>query len=160
MSGAVEAVAREAGEVDAADECDLVVDDHELLVMAVQRPLVRVERARDGSASAELVADPAYRTPGDRVERQGGASPQQHPYGHTVGGVGEQLAQDHRPLVRRQGKVRRDAPAGDVHVRACSRDRLGDPRERMFAVDQHLDRVAAVGCSPPRAQEASDAVSA
>ena len=63
MPGAVEAVAGEVGEVDAADERELVVDDHELLVVAVQRALVRVERARDGGASAKRVADAAYGAP-------------------------------------------------------------------------------------------------
>ena len=45
--GVVPAVARERGEVDPADERDLVVDDHELLVMAVHRALARVEHASD-----------------------------------------------------------------------------------------------------------------
>ena len=48
--------------------------------------------------SAKLVADAAHRAPGDRIERQRGASPQQHAHGHARRGVGEQLAQDHRRL--------------------------------------------------------------
>ena len=33
-------------------------------------------------------------------------------------------------------------PAGDVHVRARAGERLGDPRQRLRAVDQHLQRIA------------------
>jgi hypothetical protein len=40
----VEPVTGLEGEVDAADEADLAVDDHELLVVAMHRPLARVER--------------------------------------------------------------------------------------------------------------------
>ena len=43
----VETVARFGGEVDPADERDAVVDDDRLLVVAVHRPLLRVERALD-----------------------------------------------------------------------------------------------------------------
>ncbi len=56
MTIPVAAVAAEQAQVDAADEGDAVVDDHELLVVAVERPLPRVERHRDPRASGELVA--------------------------------------------------------------------------------------------------------
>jgi hypothetical protein len=54
----IEPVARQVGQVDPADERDLVVDDDELLVMAVERPLLRVERHRDARAIYELVPCP------------------------------------------------------------------------------------------------------
>ena len=47
----VEPVAAERGQVDPADERDLAVDDHELLVVAVHRPLAGVERDRDARAA-------------------------------------------------------------------------------------------------------------
>ena len=61
MIARVEAVAAERGQVDAADERDLAVDDHELLVVAVHRALVRVERAPDPRAAHELLAHAAHR---------------------------------------------------------------------------------------------------
>ena len=115
-ASAVEPVACEVREVDAADEGQLVVDDHELLVVAVQRPLVRVERAHDGAVLAKRVARAAYGAPRHRIHRQRRSAPQQHAYGHTPSGVREEVVQDHRRLVRRQREVRRDAPAGDVDV--------------------------------------------
>lgn len=45
MSALIEAISTEGGEIDAADEGDLVVDDDELLVMAVQRTLLGVQGA-------------------------------------------------------------------------------------------------------------------
>jgi hypothetical protein len=58
--GLVEPVAGEVGQVDATDERHLVVHDHELLVVAVHRPLVRVERALHAVPAAELVAQPPH----------------------------------------------------------------------------------------------------
>src|SRR5205085_7301196 len=49
----VEAVALERRQVDAADERELTVDDHELLVMAVHRPLPGVECVADARAAGE-----------------------------------------------------------------------------------------------------------
>jgi len=43
----VAAIAGEGGPVDPADERDSVVDDNRLLVVAVERPLTRVECAAD-----------------------------------------------------------------------------------------------------------------
>ena len=69
MTRPVEPVAGEIGEIDAAHERQLVVDDDELLVMAMQRPLVRVERAHDLIALAERLADPSYDPSRKRVQR-------------------------------------------------------------------------------------------
>ena len=57
VARSVETVAGEVGEVDATDECQLVVDDDELLVVTVHRALVRVQRADDLVAGAERFAD-------------------------------------------------------------------------------------------------------
>ena len=53
----VPAVAGVVGEIDAADERDAIVDDHELLVVAVHRPLLRVRREADARAELERVPD-------------------------------------------------------------------------------------------------------
>ena len=53
VRGAVEAVSTLGREVDAADERDAIVDHDRLLVMAVQRPLPRVEATLDRIALAE-----------------------------------------------------------------------------------------------------------
>src|SRR5207249_10958071 len=53
MSLPIPAVAVETGQVDASHECDSVIDDDRLLVMAVQRALARIERALDLGASHE-----------------------------------------------------------------------------------------------------------
>ena len=74
----VEAVARQRREVDPADERDLAVDDHELLVVAVHRPLARVQLAADARPVHELVAR-GSRTARARLEqRHRRAGPQQH----------------------------------------------------------------------------------
>ena len=152
--GVVETVAGEIREVDAAHEGQLVVDDHELLVVAVQRPLVRVERAHDGAVLAERIAHAAHGAPRHRIQRQGRAAPEQHAHGHAAGGrprAGRAGSPAARPAV--SAKSGRHAPAGDVDVRASARDRLGHARERLLAVDEHLDRVArrwAARRRPPR----------
>ena len=45
MIGAIEAIAAELGQVDPADEGDLVIDHDDLLVMAVDRVLARIQSA-------------------------------------------------------------------------------------------------------------------
>ena len=49
----VEAVALQRRQVDPTDERQLAVDDHELLVMTVHRPLARVEGVADPRAAGE-----------------------------------------------------------------------------------------------------------
>src|SRR5512132_2347876 len=63
MATAVEAIAGFRGKVDSADEGDAVVDHDRLLVVAVHRPLLRIERAADLGPGAEVLAHPAYRSP-------------------------------------------------------------------------------------------------
>ena len=142
MVAAVEAVAAERGDVDAADERDLVVDDHELLVVAVHRALVGVERAVHARSAHEPLARIAHGRAVGREQRQRRAAPQQHPDVDSLGQIAEQIAQPSGPGVARQAELGRDVPAGDVHVRAGAVERLGDARQRLRAVDQHLQRVA------------------
>jgi hypothetical protein len=92
VSARVEPVAPEAGQVDPPDECDLVVHDDELLVVAVERTLARVERHRDPGAAGELVARHSHLASGRVEERQRCSRPGEHAHGDALGGVGEQLA--------------------------------------------------------------------
>jgi hypothetical protein len=69
MVAAVVAIAAERGEVDAADEGEFAVDDHELLVVAVHRALVRVERASHARSADQLIARLAGGRPVGREER-------------------------------------------------------------------------------------------
>ena len=74
--------------------------------------------------------------------RQRRAAPQQHPDVDALGQLAEQVAQARGAGVAREAEVGGDVPAGDVHVRARAGERLGDARQRLRAVDQHLQRVA------------------
>ncbi len=92
VGGTVVAVAGQSGQVDAADERDLVVDDHELLVVAVHRAAVRVELALDLRAAHQRVALRAHQ-PAARLEhRHRRAGPDQHAHRHALGGLAQQLA--------------------------------------------------------------------
>ena len=88
-----------SGQVDPADERDLVVDDHELLVVAVQRARARVARRADLRPARQLVARVARRgaVGGERVRRR--ARPHEHADVDALGRVGEQFAQDDGRLV-------------------------------------------------------------
>ena len=59
MLARVEPVAAERREIEAADVRDVVVDDDELLVVAVHRPLLGVECDLNTRAANELVTDRA-----------------------------------------------------------------------------------------------------
>ena len=55
MAAVVAAVSSERGQIDPSDERHGVVDDHQLLVMAVHRALARIEHASDLGSSSQLV---------------------------------------------------------------------------------------------------------
>ena len=80
--------------------------------------------------------------------------PQQHPDLDALGQITEQIAQPRRPIVARQPEIRRDVPAGDMHMRASAGQRLGDPWQRLPTVNQHLKRAPrarrGIGGSPQR----------
>ena len=142
MLAVVEAVATERCQVDPADEGDLAVDDHELLVMAVHRALICVDLAANARSVCELLAHPAHGRAVGREEGQRRAAPQQHPDVDSLGQLGEQVAQPASISFARQAELGRDVPAGDMHKRASARERGGDARQRPLTVDQHLERVA------------------
>jgi hypothetical protein len=142
MLAGVEAVAAQRRDVDAADERDLAVDYHELLVVAVHRALVRVQRAAHARAARQPLAHVAHGRTVGREHRKRRAAPQQHAHVDALGQLAEQVAQPARIGLARQPELRRHVPAGDVHRRPRGGDRLGDQRQRAPAVDQNLKRVA------------------
>ena len=157
----VVAVAGQRRQVDAADERDLVVDDHELLVVAVHQPPCR-RRARTGSSCrCTSCSRAALTVAAARLEhRHGRARPHEHAHRHALGGLGQQLL--HRRGRARAGvEVGLQVPRADVHVALRAADRLGHPRQRVRAVDQHLaarcPRAAARRSAPtgPRSPGAS-----
>jgi hypothetical protein len=78
MLGRVIPITAEVGQIDPADKSDLVVDNDELLVVAVHRALLRVQRGLDTRPAHELIAPPAHRGPARREHRHRRAGPQQH----------------------------------------------------------------------------------
>ena len=122
--GGVVAVAGQRRQVDAADERDLVVDDHELLVVAVHHPRARVELALDLRAAHEPLARGLDLGAARLEDRHRRAGPHDHAHRDALGGLGQQLA--HRPRVARAGvEVGLEVPRADVDVAlgAC-----GSPR--------------------------------
>ena len=137
----VVAVAGQRREVDAADERQLVVDDHELLVVAVHHPRAAVELALDLRAAHEPLARGLDLAAARLEHRQRRARPHDHAHGDALGGLGQQLA-DRRRVARAGVEVGLEVPGADVDVALGVADRLGHARQRVLAVDQHLHRVA------------------
>ena len=127
MVAGVEAIAAERGEVDAADERDLAVDDHQLLVVAMHRPLVRVERASHARAADQLVAHARARPPRAGVKTGTGAPAHSSTLTSTRSARSPSRS---RSRDARSSRVRpnigREVPPGDVHMRASAGERLGD----------------------------------
>ena len=94
----VEPVPAQRRQVDPADEGRLVVDDDELLVVTVERPLLRVEAHRDACVADELVTRLSHLAPVRMEERQRRARPREHAHIDSLGRLGEQLPQG-RPSV-------------------------------------------------------------
>ena len=139
----VEAVAGEGGQVDAAHEGHAVVDHDQLLVVAVHRPLPRVERHRDPRPADELVAHAAHLATVGMEERQRRTGPREHANVAPAGRVREQLAQ--RRASPAHAEAGAEEPAREVDVRARARDLGGHARQRLGAVDEQLEPVAARG---------------
>ena len=142
MVRAVVPVSRLRGQVDAADECHLVVDHDGLLVVTVQRPFLGIERALDPGVCGQLplhVAHLAARRP-EQWERR--ACPGEHSHVDPFGELGEQVSQDGQAAVTLEGDARREVPAREMDVRSRLPELAGDARERCRAVDQDLQAVS------------------
>ena len=138
----VETVARLGGEVDPADERDAVVDDDRLLVVAVHRPLLRVERALDLRVADEAIAHLPHVFARRAEERQGCACPHQDANVDALRQLAEQVAEHERLAVALERKVGREVPPSQVDVRLGGAQGLRDRRQCLRAVDEDLDRVA------------------
>ena len=114
----VESVAGLRGEVDAADERDAVVDHDRLLVMAMHRPLLRVERALDARVLRQAVPHLAHLATRRPEERQRRSGPDEHAHVDALGQLGEEVAQDDRLVAAHELEVRREVPVRHVNVRA------------------------------------------
>ncbi len=124
VAAGVVAVAGQRGQVDAADERDLVVDDHELLVVAVHHPPVGVELALDLRALARALALGLHEPAAGLEDRDGRARPDEHPDGDPLGGLGQQLPDR---ASRRAGRGRSRAPDARSR-RGRGAARCGSPR--------------------------------
>ena len=142
MVARVEPVAGVVGHVDAADERDFAVDDHRLFVMAVERVLARIDLAADPRAADQVVDALAHLLARRVKRRHRRARPHEHPDVDPLGRLGQQLAEHPRPLAPDELEVRRDVPPGDVDVVPGVLDRVRDRRERLRAVDEHVERAA------------------
>ena len=136
----VQPVAGQGGQVDPAHERRLVVDDDELLVVAVERALSRVERHRDARAAGELLARLPHLAAIRVEERQRRARPGENAHVDSLRRLGEQLSQRRPFFLEPEGRV--EVPAGEVDVRACRADRVRDPRQRLGPVQERLDAAA------------------
>ena len=141
MGARVEAVPRLRGQVDAADEGDAVIDDDRLLVVAVQRALARIQRAADPRTADQVVAHRPDGPARGREDRQRRPRPGEHADVDPIGGLRQQVAQDHRLGAPRERELRREEPAGDVDVGPGALDLGRDPRKGLRAVDENLDLV-------------------
>ena len=141
--GAVVPVAFERGEVDAAHERQLAVDDDDLLVVAVHEVLAVVQRTLHRAVADELVTrllDHGAR----RVERaQRRTGPHQQPHVDALGRLREQVAEGGRAGLAAESEVRRAVPTGDVHGRLRTLDGLLHRTQRRHPVDEDGRLVAA-----------------
>ena len=132
----VEPVARQGGQIDPAHERRLVVDDDELLVVAVERALPRVERHGDAGAAGELVARLPHLAAGRVEQRQRGARPGEDTHVDSLRRLGQELAQRRPVLLEPERGV--EVPAGEVDVRARRADRVCDARQGLGPVEKRL----------------------
>jgi hypothetical protein len=142
MIGAVEAVTGEPCHVDPSDECNDAVDDHELLVVAMERVLTRIRLTPDTRAAREgphRVGDFAPSRVEDRHRR---ARPDEHAHIKPLSRLGKQWAEHRWCPVAHELESRIDVPAGDMHRLARSCDRPRDRRERRGPVNEHIELVA------------------
>ena len=138
----VEPVAAVVGDVDAADECDLAVHHHRLLVVAVERMLARVGLAADPRPARERLDGVANLAAGGAKGGHRRARPDEDPHVEPFGRFREHRPQRSRPVAADQVEMRGEVPAGHVDEVARALDRIRDRRERLGAVDQDVHRAA------------------
>ena len=112
----VPSISRQRGEVDAADEGDRVIDDHELLVMAVHGPLAGIQDTLNPAGGRQLLTDRADHLAGGLKRRQRGSRPQQHPHIDAFGQTSEDVAHSRSVTLAGQFKTGGEVPPGDVDL--------------------------------------------
>jgi hypothetical protein len=143
MPGRIEAITGESRQIDSADERGFAIDEHELLVVAMQRALSSVESAADAGARRELAAHVASLASVWVKERQWGARPDKDAYVHPLRGLCEQVPQ-RRPFAA-EPEVGRKVPARDPDMGPGLLDLVRDARQGFGSVDDHLELVAGTG---------------
>ena len=121
-----------------------IVDDDRLLVMAVERSFVVVERAADPGAFRERPLHLPDVVPRRPEQRQRCACPGEHPDVGALGHLGQQVPEHDRrvalPLERESGG---EEQAGEMDVGGRTANCVRHDRQRLGAVDQDVDRVPA-----------------
>src|SRR5207302_1709670 len=107
------AVSSETREIDPANERDVVVDDHELLVVAMHRPLDRIERTAHRRPAYKRLAFSSDSRAARIEQAQRRTRPQQHSHLRSLGRGGEQLAQRGGAAITDELELRLHVPAGD-----------------------------------------------
>src|SRR6476659_5663232 len=112
----VPSIPGQRGEVNAADEGDHVIDDHQLLVMAVHAPLAGIQDTLNPAAGRQLRAYRADHLAGWLKRGHRGARPQQHPHVDALGQTSEDVTHSGCVTVTGQFKTGSEMPAGDVDL--------------------------------------------
>ena len=139
----VEAIAAVVGQVDPADERDPAVDHDRLLVMAVERVLPRVGLAPDPRFADEVLdIRPDLRAGGVKGGNRR-ARPDEHPDVDALGQL-RRAALRGRPVSAPRTSSKCGATCQPVMWTNCwaLAQRLRDLRQRLRAVDQHLQLAA------------------
>ena len=141
----VVAVAGLRGEIDATDERHPVVDHDRLLVVAVHRPLMRVEATLDLRPRDQAIPHLPYRLPRRAKQRQRCPRPHEHSHLDALGKFGQQVPHHRRGPLAGKRKVRREIPTGDMNMRPGPLELSRHPGQCLRPVDQHFGLVALSG---------------
>ena len=145
MVGGVVAVAGVVGDVEASDERDFAVDDHGLLVVAVERVLARVGFAADAGAAGQPLDGFANLLARGMEGGNRGARPHEHADVDAFGRGGEKLPDRVARVPAYELEVRRDVPAGQVDVLLGALDHRGNSDKNLCPFDQQGERLAGMG---------------
>src|SRR5207253_9355291 len=113
----------------------------ELLMMAVERTLLRVERHLH-AGTPQVLCDIANLGARGPEERQRRSCPEEHAHLDLSRKLRQQVEQDAAISLAHERELGREVPTGDVDVRFGALELLGEPRQEARAVDQNLDVVA------------------
>ena len=142
MPGRVEAVACEIRQVDPSDEGSRVVDDHELLVMAVHRPFPTIcGDVHPGDAREPIELRPDILPPRTE-ERQRRARPREHVHLDPRPELAQQVLERQLRVAPVEHESGREEPAGEQHPPASTPHLAHHRGQRVGAVHEDLDAVA------------------